>query len=121
MKKALIAIFAVLILGAVAVVTCPDKQAHKDAIMAVVNEKINEDLKTDNAEYHGLSALFGSIGSGIASGIVDNRLVVKNHFLWSTGEFQNLDGEYNRISVGVFGHIFTFHKEDLDKAIDNAL
>lgn len=121
MKKALIAIFTVLILGAVAVVTCPDKQAHKDAIMAVVNEKINEDLKTNNAEYQGLSALFGSIGSGIASGIVDNRLVVKNHFLWSTGEFQNLDGEYNRLSVGVFGQIFTFHKEDLDKAIDNAL
>jgi hypothetical protein len=51
MKKALIAIFAVLILGAVAVVTCPDKQAHKDAIMAVVNEMINEDLKTDDADY----------------------------------------------------------------------
>ena len=38
-----------------------------------------------------------------------------------TGEFQDLDGEYNQISVGVFGHIFTFNKEDLDKAIDNAL
>ena len=29
MKKALIAIIAVLIVGAAAVVTCPDKQAHK--------------------------------------------------------------------------------------------
>ena len=83
--------------------------------------KINEELKTDEADMLGLSALFGSIGTGIASRIVDNRLVVKNHFLWSTGEFQNLDGEYDQISVGVFGHIFTFNKEDLDKAIDNAL
>ena len=121
MKKALIAIAAVLIVGVAAVMTCPDKQAHKDAIMAVVNEKINEELKTDEADMLGLSALFGSIGTGIASRIVDNRLVVKNHFLWSTGEFQNLDGEYDQISVGVFGHIFTFNKEDLDKAIDNAL
>lgn len=121
MKKALIAIIAVLIVGAAAVVTCPDKQDHKDAIMAVVNEKINEELKTDDADLQGLSALFGSLGSGIASGIVENRLVVKNHFLWSTGEIQNLDGEYNQISVGVFGHIFTFNKEDMDKAIDNAL
>lgn len=122
MKKALIAIIVVLIVGAAAaVVTCPDKQDHKDAIMAVVNEKINEELKTDDADLQGLSALFGSLGSGIASGIVENRLVVKNHFLWSTGEIQNLDGEYNQISVGVFGHIFTFNKEDLDKAIDNAL
>ena len=121
MKKVLIAIVAVLVVGVAAVMTCPDKQAHKDAIMAVVNEKINEALKTDEADMLGLSALFGSIGTGIASRIVDNRLVVKNHFLWSTGEFQNLDGEYDQISVGVFGHIFTFNKEDLDKAIDNAL
>ena len=121
MKNVLIAIVAVLVVGVAAVMTCPDKQAHKDAIMAVVNEKINEELKTDEADMLGLSALFGSIGTGIASRIVDNRLVVKNHFLWSTGEFQNLDGEYDQISVGVFGHIFTFNKEDLDKAIDNAL
>ena len=121
MKKALIAIIAVLIVGAAAVVTCPDKQAHKDAIMAVVNEKINEELKTDDADLQGLSALFGSLGSGIASEIVENRLVVKNHFLWSTGAVQDLNGEYNQISIGVFGHIFTFNKEDLDKAIDNAI
>lgn len=121
MKKAVIAIIAVLIAGAAAVVTCPDKQAHKDAIMDIVNQKINEELHTDDQEYQGLSALFGSLGSGIASRIVDNRLIVKNHFLWSTGEFQDLDGNYNQVSVGVFGHIFTFNKEDLDKAIDNAL
>ncbi len=122
MKKILIAILAVLIVGAAAaVLTCPDKQAHKDAIMAVVNEKINEELKTDDDDLQGLSALFGTLGSGIAGGIVDNRLVVKNHFLWSTGEFQNLDGEYNQISVGLFGHIFTFNKEDLDKAIQDVL
>ena len=122
MKKILIAILAVLIVGAAAaVLTCPDKQAHKDAIMAVVNEKINEELKTDDDDWQGLSAIFGSLGSGIASGIVDNRLVVKNHFLWSTGEFQNLEGEYNQISVGLFGHIFTFNKEDLDKAIQDVL
>lgn len=122
MSKTLIAFIAVLIVGAVAaVVTCPDKQAHKDAIMDVVNQKINEELHTDNQEYQGLSALFGSLGSGIASRIVDNRLVVKNHFLWSTGELQDMDGNYNQVSVGVFGHIFTFNKEDLDKAINNSL
>ena len=121
MKKAIISLLVIIALACVAIVSCPDKQDHKDAIMAVVNEKINEELKTDDADLQGLSALFGSLGSGIASGIVENRLVVKNHFLWSTGEIQNLDGEYNQISVGVFGHIFTFNKEDMDKAIDNAL
>lgn len=118
MKKALIAIIAVLIIGAAAVVTCPDKQAHKDAIMAVVNEKINDELKTDDEEMQGLSVLFGSIGSGVAGYVIDNRLTVKNHFLWSTGEIQNLDGEMKQVSVGVFGHVFTFSKEDLNKAME---
>ena len=121
MKEALIAFIALLIIGAAAVITCPDKLAHKDAIMAVVNKKINEELQTDDEEYQGLSALFGTLGSGIASRVVDNRLVVKNHFLWSTGEFQDFDGEYQQVSVGVFGHIFTFNKQDLDKAINDAL
>ena len=122
MKKVLLAILAVLVIGAVAaVVTCPDKQKHKEAIMAVVNEKIHEELQTDNEDLLELNAVFGSLGSGIASKIVDNRLKVKNHFLWSTGEIKDLKGEYQQISVGVFGHIFTFNKEDLDKAIDEAL
>ena len=121
MKKLLISLAIIVGIAGVAILTCPDKQAHKDAIMAVVNEKINEELKTDDDDWQGLSAIFGSLGSGIASGIVDNRLVVKNHFLWSTGEFQNFDGEYNQISVGLFGHIFTFNKEDLDKAIQDVL
>ena len=122
MKKVLLAILAVLVIGAVAaVVTCPEKQKHKEAIMAVVNEKIHEELQTDNEDLLELNAVFGSLGSGIASKIVDNRLKVKNHFLWSTGEIKDLKGEYQQISVGVFGHIFTFNKEDLDKAIDDAL
>ena len=100
MKKAIIITLLVILgIGVAAIVTCPDKQAHKDAIMDVVNQKINEELHTDDQEYQGLSALFGSLGSGIASRIVDNRLVVKNHFLWSTGEFQDLDGNYNQVSA----------------------
>lgn len=121
MKTPLKVFIVLLAVGLVAVVTCPDKQAHKDAIMDVVNQKINEGLHTDDQSLQGLSALFGSIGSGIAGGIVNNRLVVKNNFLWSTGEIQNLDGRYNLVSVGVFGHVFTFNKEGLDKAIRNAL
>lgn len=118
MKKVIIILLVLLGICAVAVVTCPDKQAHKDAIMSVVNERINDEL--NSGEYQGLTALFGSIGSGIAGSVVDSRLIVKNHFLWSTGEFQDFDGVYQRVSVGVLGHIFTFKKEDIDKAINEA-
>lgn len=43
-KTIIIALVSVIVLAIVAIVTCPDKQDHKDAIMAVVNEKINDSM-----------------------------------------------------------------------------
>lgn len=118
MKKIITALVLVALVCAVAVVTCPDKQAHQDAIMSVVNEKINDELQTEEADLQALSAWVGSLGSTLASSIVDNRLTVKNHFLWSSGEFKDLEGNSSRVSVGVFGHVFTFDREDLDHTIE---
>ena len=88
--------------------------------MSVINEKINDELHPDDEDIMGLSVLFGSIGTGIADRVVDNRLSVDNRFLWSVGRFKDFDGNYRKVSVGVFGHIFTFNKEDLDKALEDA-
>lgn len=118
MKKIIIVLVLIALVCAVAVVTCPDKQAHQDAIMSVVNEKINDELQTEEADLQALSAWVGSLGSTLASSIVDNRLTVKNHFLWSSGEFKDLEGNSSRVSVGVFGHVFTFDREDLDRAME---
>lgn len=113
MKKVIIIILILVGVGLVAVVTCPDRQDHKDAIMAVVNESINDELKPTNEEDAGLSVLFGSIGSSVVNYFIDNRLTIKNHFVYSTGVFKDLEGEEKTVSVGVFGHVFTFKKEDI--------
>lgn len=118
MKKVLSLLILAALVCAVAVVTCPDKQAHQDAIMSVVNERINDELQTDDADLQPISAWVGAFGSTLASSIVDNRLTVKNHFLWSSGELKDLEGNSSRVSIGVFGHVFTFDKEDLDNAIE---
>ncbi len=118
MKKVITVLVLVALVGAVAVVTCPDKQAHQEAIMSVINEKIYDELQTENTEMQVISAWVGSLGSTFASSIVDNRLTVKNHFLWSSGELKDLEGNSLRVSVGVFGHVYTFDKEDLDNAIE---
>lgn len=117
MKKFLILLAILIGLTGIAVMTCPDKQAHKDAIMSVFNEKINEGLNPSEGE-EGLALIASSLGSGIVGYVLDNRLTVKNHFVFSTGNLQHLSGEEERISVGVFGHVFTFSKEDLDKALE---
>ena len=123
MKKFFITLAILLVvLAGVGVVTCPDKQAHKDAIMSVINEKINESVSKDSSEGdEGIALFASSLGSGIAGYVLDNRLTVKNHFVFSTGELNKLDGSSERLSVGVFGHVFTFSKEDLDKALDGII
>ena len=118
MKKILITLAVLLVFAGVAVVTCPDRDAHKDAIMAVVNDKISDELTAGgDKEAEGIALFASSLGSGIANYVIDNRLTVRNHFVYSTGEIKNFNGENERVSVGVFGHVFTFSKEDLDKAL----
>lgn len=117
MKKLIITLLILLGIGAVAVVTCPDRQAHKEAIMSLVNESINDELHTDDKDAQALSALFGSIGSSVAGYFLDNRLTVKNYFVFSVGELKDLEGVDQKVSVGVFGHVFTGGKEQLKKAI----
>lgn len=116
MKKFIIFLLVLLAVAAVAVVTCPDRQAHKDAIMSIVNEKINEVMWQD--ENSDLVLLGSAIGSSVASYALDNRLTYKNHFVYSTCEINRENGP-RRLSVGVFGHVFTFSKDDLDRVLAN--
>ena len=119
MKKFFITLAILLVvLAGVGIVTCPDKQAHKDAIMSVINESVSKDSSEGD---EGIALFASSLGSGIVGYVLDNRLTVKNHFVFSTGELNKLDGTSERLSVGVFGHVFTFSKEDLDKALDGII
>ena len=115
MKKLLLFLLVIVALGAIAAFTCPDKQAHKDALLSVVNESINNKLQQENLE--GLGSIVGSIGSGVAGAYLDNRLVVKDHFLYSTGEIQNLSGDVKQVSFGIFGHVYPLNKDDLREAM----
>ena len=110
------AIVAVALLG-IAVVTCPDKQAHKDAILAGINEKLNENIQKNSKDGdEGIAALGASLGTSISGWILDSGLTVDNKFVYSVGKF-NTGKEIKKVSVGVFGHVFTFSKEDVDKIL----
>ena len=117
MKSTLITLLVILGLCAIAVVTCPDRQAHKDAMMDVVNQSIHHSMNPSDPEDDGLSILFGSLGSNIAGFFLDDRLSVKNYFVCSTGIFTDFNGESKPISFGVFGHVFTFREKDIQRVL----
>ena len=113
----IIAAVAIVALLGIAVVSCPDKQDHKDAILAVINEKLNENIQKKSKDGDdGLAVLGASLGTSISGWILDSGLTVDNRFIYSVGRF-NTGKEVRKVSVGVFGHVFTFSKEDLDKIL----
>ena len=117
MKKFLILLLVLLGIGGVAVATCPDKEAHKNAIQGVVKEKIDEEVNT-GTESNDLSVLLSGLGSSVSGWIIDKGLTVENHFVYSIGKF-NTGQETKTVSFGIFGHVFTFSKEDLERELKN--
>ena len=123
MKKFWISLLVIVIIGGVAVVTCPDKDAHKDAIQAVLNEKMADKLGVSDQNSEGVNGILNGIatvGSHVNNWLLDSNLTVKNNFIYSVG-YLNANGEKEKVSFGIFGHVFTFDKDDLDKTLSKTL
>lgn len=115
-----IGILAVLLVAGIAVVTCPGKQAHKDAILAVINETLNEGLKStlEDEEGGATLALWGAtVGTSMTGWFLNENFSVENRFVYSVGKFNAGDGP-RKVSVGLFGHVFTFSKADLERELE---
>ncbi len=116
MKKFFITLLVLAGFAAVCVITCPNKQEHKDALMSVVNSKLNHEMNKLSKD-DGI-VLFGSaVGSKLIEMALDSKLEVKNCFVCSIGQVETEDG-VNTVSVGILGHVFTTSKEEFNKAFD---
>ena len=119
MKKAIVPIIVLIAIALIAVVTCPDKQDHKDAILSVVNETIGDELGASDQENEDIIGILGglaSIGTHVSGWYLDSNLTVKNYFVFSTGVLK-YGQESEVVSVGVFGHVFTGDKEDVKRIV----
>lgn len=116
MKKLLVLILIVAV-AIFMVLTCPDKKAHKKAMMKAVAEYIDEE-----SDERGFGKnVFTEIGKGVvrsaASAAIDMKLKVDNYYLFNTTHV-NLNGEKKLLSVGLFGKVITFDKEMLREALE---
>jgi hypothetical protein len=106
----------------VAVVTCPDKQAHQDAITAEMNGAIDSAIKDktglgDSDLGNSLSKITSKLTSKILGAAFETAVTVDNYFVFSVGKI-DLDDKPKTVSVGLFGHVFTtFDADDLKSSL----
>lgn len=119
MKK-LLALVAVLLLAVIMILTVPDKAAHKEAMMNAVAEYVDEEV--DN---RGIGDnILGRISKGVITKTVETALNMKlkmnNYYLWNT-TYVRMKGKDQLLSVGLFGHVFTFDKKMLREKLQEAM
>lgn len=128
MNKKIIAAIILLAIILVAVVTCPDKQAHQDAVIAEMNSAVKHALNDNDSteqEKSDLEKGFAALGTMFVQkaleATLESNLELNNYFLFSTSSIET-GKEKQTLSIGVFGHIFTtFDREDVKEKLDEAM
>lgn len=120
MKKIGISLLVLIALFGVAVMTCPDKDAHKDALTAVIEEVIrdireeyDDELSDTDKQYLDLAAPSMAKQAGW---LIDGTLSVHNHIVCSTGNI-HINSKKKNVTLGLFGHVFTLGKDSLKATI----
>lgn len=122
MRNLLIFTLIIVFIAGFCVVSCPDKEAHSEAIMENVNELIDKEATKDitNDDEKALALFASSLVSGISNLVIDSRLSVDNYFLFSVGKV-TFDGESKIVSVGLLNHVFTDINDNLKNEIEERL
>ena len=122
MRNFLLFTLIIVFISGFCVISCPDKEAHSEAIMENINELIDEEATKDvtNESEKALALLASSLVSGISNLVIDSRLSVNNYFLFSVGKV-TFDGESKIVSVGLLNHVFTDINDNLKKEIEKRL
>ena len=122
MRNFLLFTLIIVFISGFCVISCPDKEAHSEAIMENVNELIDEEATKDvtNDTEKALVLLASSLVSGISNLVIDSRLSVDNYFLFSIGRV-TFEGESRIVSIGMLNHVFTDindnHKKEIEKRL----
>ena len=119
----LIAGLILAILFATMVFTCPDRSAHEKAIQEVTKQWVGDKVDENLNGITGMGGVMGDIINKIVKQItgagtdmaISNYLDVKNYVVCSVGRISVGDTKDKMVSLGAFGHVFTFDKEDLEK------
>lgn len=118
MKKYLL-IIIVLLVAVLMVLTVPDKAKHKEAMMEAINEYVEEEAVEKLGD-----TVLARLGKGVIVKTVEtalnSKLKIENYYLFNK-TYVRLDGEDQMLSLGMFGHVFTFDKEMIREKLEEAM
>lgn len=116
----IVAVGALILLA----LTCPDKDAHKEAMKTTINKafesKMSESFTKEESKndiFQGISILGSMLVSNIADSMLDAKMEVKNYVFFSIGAI-NHDGKSQTVSLGILNNVYTCSEEDLKTYID---
>ena len=118
MKK-LIGLVIVVVIAFVMAMTVPDKKSHKSAMMKAVKEYVDEEAANRGFADNGLTRVGKNLVVKTIEEVLSNKLRVTNYFLFNTTHIEMKEKD-KLLSVGVFGHVFTFDKEMLRDALEGS-
>ena len=118
MKK-LIGLVIIVVIAFVMAMTVPDKKAHKSAMMKAVKEYVDEEAANRGFADNGLTRVGKNLVVKTIEEVLSNKLRVTNYFLFNTTHIEMKEKD-KLLSVGVFGHVFTFDKEMLRDALEGS-
>ena len=125
----LLAALILAILFATMVFTCPDRQKHEEAIQEVTKAWVGDKVDENMGNITGMGGVFGDLinkalkeltGFGTDK-VISSYLDVTNYLVCSVGRMSIGNNEKKMVSLGLFGHVFTFGKEDIEKAWSKAM
>ena len=116
MKK-IIVLLTIVGLCVVMLLTKPDKEAHKEAMMKAVEEFVDESAEKEGFGTDFLSELGRGLLCSIAEKAIDMKLRVNDYYLFNTTHV-HMNGKDKVLSVGVLGHVFTFDKDKLRETLE---
>ena len=100
--------------------TVPNKEEHKEAMMKAVEEYVEEEAENKGFGDNVLNNLGKNIVVKTVRTALNSKLKVNNYYVLNT-TYVRLNGKNHTLSLGIFGHVFTFDKQMLREKLEESL
>lgn len=121
-NSALWAVVAVLVIILLAT-TCPSHEDHRQAVGTAIREYADAEI-TRGSDGSNAGNLFANtlttyLVNHLADKLLDQVFSTDKYLIFSIGTIRCPDGEKERVSFGILGHVYTFNADDIVEHISS--